>query len=58
MFEEPITGGINLVQLLLEMKQDIVVNRLEMKQDVAGIKEELINKMVENEINLRRRWSK
>jgi hypothetical protein len=37
-FGEPATEGINLVQLLLEMKQDLAVNRLEMKQDVAGIK--------------------
>jgi hypothetical protein len=51
-FGEPATGGINLVQLLLEMKQDLAVNRLEMKQDVAGIKEELLNKMVENETKL------
>jgi hypothetical protein len=48
-FGEPATGGINLVQLLLEMKQDLAVNRLEMKQDVAGIKDELLNKMVANE---------
>jgi hypothetical protein len=51
-FGEPATGGINLVQLLLEMKQDLAVNRLEMKQDVAGIKEELLSKMVENEAKL------
>jgi hypothetical protein len=38
-----------LVQLILELKQDIAVNRLELKQDVIGIKDELLNKMGENE---------
>jgi hypothetical protein len=50
--EKPQRGGINLVQLLLELKQDIAVNRLELKQDVAGIKDELMNKMVENEVKV------
>jgi hypothetical protein len=54
-FGGPATGGINLVQLLLEMKQDLAVNRLEMKQDVAGIKEELLNKMVENEAKVEKK---
>jgi hypothetical protein len=49
-FGEPMTGGINLVQLLLEMKQDLAVNRLDLKQDVAGLKDELLNKMAENEV--------
>jgi hypothetical protein len=48
-FGEPATGGINIVQLLLEMKQDLAVNQLEFKQEVAGIRDELMNKMVENE---------